>query len=285
MLNICKIVGLLSLSTALLLNNSGLARSQDINSSVLKLPVVRTAGNYTVKLKSCKWIQDNIICKFSFSNRTNHPKYKFTSDSKVFTLSDFQIGTYSDEASLYMGNSPRYGFDHVNIGFDSPELDRLKTYEINIFAPKVPDNTIMMKIDLLLYDKEQTPDKMKFAFENIPLPSSTSSSAPSSESTGETNSSNTANDICPNSERQIVKAETKNFDLYICGDNRPIHYIGRAKKGGNSITLPLSSQNGSKFVAKNANISYTLTPEFLTVTEDGRTIQKESVRNWIYLNK
>lgn len=275
-MNIRRILGLLSLSTCLMLSNSGLVRSQDENRPVSRTPITKKIGNYTVKLKSCGWSQDNIICRFSFSNKTKHSTYKVSvSDNNIAALPRAGYRSSNSNADFNLGNSLKSKGSLYNA-----ELSRIKTYEMNVFIPRVPDNTTAIRMEIMFVDYDQVPVEMKFKFGDISLSSSNSSSI-TPEPTGETtSSSNTASDICPNSENQLIKAETRNFELYICGGNRPVHYIGRAKDGGNSITLPLSSQSPSKFVAKNANVRYTLTREFLTVTEDGRTILKEGVSNW-----
>jgi hypothetical protein len=169
-----------------------------------------------------------------------------------------------------------------NVKFNSSsqglEFERLKRYEIISKTDRyAPDSTTGINIELPIRQDGQEGGYARFKFENIPL-SSIDTNSVTSEPTTNSNVSN--GDICPNSKNQIIKAETRNFELYICGSDKPTHYIGRAKNNGNSITLPVSSQSPSKFIAKNANVRYALTPEFLIVTEDGRTILKESVSTW-----
>lgn len=92
---------------------------------------------------------------------------------------------------------------------------------------------------------------------------------------------------CPQgNSSEFVHAETNNFDVYICGGDLPHIYVGRAKDGSNEITLPLLQTSKRKtFVAlneSNRNIyRYTLTPQRLTVTKNGKTIVSERAR-WLH---
>lgn len=74
---------------------------------------------------------------------------------------------------------------------------------------------------------------------------------------------------------QFVSAETKNYLVYICGGDNPNTYVGMAKNGGNSISLPLQSYTRDRFVAVNGDTRYTLTRTELIVTQKGRVIARE----------
>jgi hypothetical protein len=88
----------------------------------------------------------------------------------------------------------------------------------------------------------------------------------------------TTNSNCPSGKKTFVTAETKNFLIYICGDDRPTEYIGMAKNGGSSISLPVSAAEPDRFTIKNKNVTYILTPQFLTITENGKTLQQDSIK-------
>lgn len=84
---------------------------------------------------------------------------------------------------------------------------------------------------------------------------------------------------------EFVHAETKTFDVYICGGDLPHIYVGRSKDGSGEITLPLLQTSKRKtFVALNESYPniyrYTLTPDRLTVTKNGKTIVSERAR-WL----
>lgn len=74
---------------------------------------------------------------------------------------------------------------------------------------------------------------------------------------------------------QFVSAETKNYLVYICGGDNPNTYVGMAKNGGNSISLPLQSYSRDRFVAVNGDTRYTLTRTELIVTQKGRVIVRQ----------
>jgi hypothetical protein len=76
-----------------------------------------------------------------------------------------------------------------------------------------------------------------------------------------------ANESCPEGDRSFVTAETKNFLIYICGNNQPTNYLGIAKNGSGNISLPLSRFQSDRFTVKHQNITYILTPQYLSGAE------------------
>ena len=81
----------------------------------------------------------------------------------------------------------------------------------------------------------------------------------------------------------FVRAETRNFLVFICGSDNPNTYVGVAKNGTTGgITLPLRSYSRDRFVAVNGDTRYTLTRSELIVTRHGRTILRERAqwRRW-----
>ena len=88
--------------------------------------------------------------------------------------------------------------------------------------------------------------------------------------------------VCPRGNpSQFVHAETRNFTVYICGGDLPHTYVGIAKNGKGRITLPLQNTTGQTFIAVNNNYRYILTRNWLTVTQNGRTILRERA-TWIW---
>jgi hypothetical protein len=86
-----------------------------------------------------------------------------------------------------------------------------------------------------------------------------------------------ASENCPEGDRSFVTAETNNFLIYICGNNQPTNYLGIAKNGSGNISLPLSGFQSDRFTVKNNNITYILTPQYLTITQNGKTIQRDPI--------
>jgi hypothetical protein len=86
--------------------------------------------------------------------------------------------------------------------------------------------------------------------------------------------------ICGNGSTTYARAETKGYYVNICGDSDgPNRYLG-AGKSGQVIVLPLQSHSNDKYTAASGNIRYIVTPNYLTVTQSGRTILKQKVINW-----
>lgn len=80
----------------------------------------------------------------------------------------------------------------------------------------------------------------------------------------------------------FVRAETRNFLVFICGGDNPNTYVGVAKNGTTGgITLPLQNYGRDRFVAVNGETRYTLTRSELIVTRRGKTILRErAVWKW-----
>lgn len=88
--------------------------------------------------------------------------------------------------------------------------------------------------------------------------------------------------ICGNGSITFARIQTKGYYVNICGNaNGPNTYLG-AGKSGQAIVLPLESYSTGKFIAVSGNIRYIVTPNYLTVTQSGRTILKQRVisSNW-----
>jgi LCCL domain len=109
---------------------------------------------------------------------------------------------------------------------------------------------------------------------SIESPNQTIADTPSEPSTD--NVANTSSN-CQEADRTFVTAETNNFFLFICGKNKPTYYIGTAKNNSGSIRLPISSSSTKKYTIKNGNAAYTLTPQNLTITQNGKVIQKDPI--------
>jgi hypothetical protein len=109
-----------------------------------------------------------------------------------------------------------------------------------------------------------------FPTENIPQPSPNTYQSPTISSSATTSG-------CLGSDRVFVRAETNNFLIYICGNDRPTNYVGIAKNGGGNISLPISQFQDDRFIVTNNNVSYIVTPQYLTITQNGRTIQTDPI--------
>jgi hypothetical protein len=105
------------------------------------------------------------------------------------------------------------------------------------------------------------------------------SETPIESNTTDTASNSTSNfsSTCPDGEKTFLAAETINFDIAICGKNKPTHYVGKSKQGGGSIKLPLSKASKDRYIAKNGNVNYVITPKYLTIVQNGRTIQEDDL--------
>jgi hypothetical protein len=76
-----------------------------------------------------------------------------------------------------------------------------------------------------------------------------------------------------------VWAETRDFLVNICyyAEGGLATYYGRAKRGGASISVPVESERGGRYVAANGDTRYILTRNELIVTQRGRTILRQRV--------
>ncbi len=102
--------------------------------------------------------------------------------------------------------------------------------------------------------------------ENIPQPSPNAYQSPT-----------IANGGCLGGDRAFVTAETNNFLIYICGNDRPTNYVGIAKNGGGNILLPVSYSQDNRFTITNKNVTYILTSQDLTISQNGKTIQIDPI--------
>lgn len=90
---------------------------------------------------------------------------------------------------------------------------------------------------------------------------------------------------CPDGKTTFARAKTKNFFIYICGNENPSSYLSVTRKSNRIVNLPLTKfdQNGAKanrYIATNGNISFVLTNKVLRVSRSGRNVVKEKVLKW-----
>jgi hypothetical protein len=86
-----------------------------------------------------------------------------------------------------------------------------------------------------------------------------------------------ARSICPSGKKTFVTAHTKNHLMHICGDEQPTDFVGHSKKDKGGIVLPLTESTTDQFIAENGDVVYTLTPEFIIVTKNGRILRKDPI--------
>lgn len=90
---------------------------------------------------------------------------------------------------------------------------------------------------------------------------------------------------CPEGKNTFARAKTKNFLIYICGNENPSSYVSVTRKSNQRVNLPLkkSNQNDLKvnrYIATNGNIRFILTNKVLRVSRGGRNVVKEKVLKW-----
>jgi len=85
---------------------------------------------------------------------------------------------------------------------------------------------------------------------------------------------------CRNRESTFATVETQSYVIAICGGDLPNSYVGESKNGSGRIRLPLQSYGRNRFTAVNGNTRYLLNESELIVTQNGRTILRESIMKW-----
>lgn len=93
--------------------------------------------------------------------------------------------------------------------------------------------------------------------------------------------------FCGDREKTILAVETKDFFVSICGDDRPMTYVGVSKKDKKTIRLPLSNYdpNIPYYEATNDNYTYylirgTAKGDFLGVTNGDKQIVQQPILRW-----
>ncbi|MCA1991622.1 MAG: hypothetical protein LDL41_06185 [Coleofasciculus sp. S288] len=70
--------------------------------------------------------------------------------------------------------------------------------------------------------------------------------------------------------------ETDNFYVYICQGDR-LYYHGIDKKTDRYITLPVNTEQGRGYVARNGDYTYIINGEALSIYRNGSLVQKDDV--------
>jgi hypothetical protein len=95
----------------------------------------------------------------------------------------------------------------------------------------------------------------------------------------------TVESICPSGKKTFVTAHTKNHWIHICGDEQPTDFIGHSKTDKGGIVLPLTESQHDQFIAENGDVVYTLTPEFIIVTQNGRILRQDLIEHQFGLSR
>jgi hypothetical protein len=271
---LCPIIGLPLLITSPTVSAQGNDDSREF-----------TYNETTYTLKQCSRSSKNIICSLTIVNNS--------ADIDGFYIynvynESYKTNTVDSEGIEYLAHKITVTNKTCDRGCSSLYFRLVKgvVYKVNITFGNVPPSvTTLSLLDIYTYGNS-------VKFRNVPIVASTSStitpqptevvSNSSTERTNNPNPSSSILSICSRSDKTFVAAETDSFHVSICGRNRPTYYRGSAKKDGNSINLPLSSISKNKYVAKSGIYSYIVTPQYLTVKENGRTILEElvTVVNW-----
>jgi hypothetical protein len=92
---------------------------------------------------------------------------------------------------------------------------------------------------------------------------------------GESNKDNSL--ICPDRTKILYRAISKHYQMYICGNQNPTHYVGHSKDGSEGITLRLRYYDRSRFSADNGDTNYTIAANKLIISKDSKVIYQEKI--------
>jgi hypothetical protein len=83
--------------------------------------------------------------------------------------------------------------------------------------------------------------------------------------------------ICPDNTKILYRATSKHYQMYICGNQNPTHYVGHSKDGSEGITLRLRYYDRSRFSADNGDTNYTIAANKLIISKDSKVIYQEKI--------
>jgi hypothetical protein len=241
-----------------------------IDSSVIANPIEQ--DNYRFKLQNCKYKSDRVTCEFLITNLIGSENRHFAlRGGRIIDLSGEE---YRSDSLVQLGQ--RKSQQGV-VGTDLIPNVPLKGYVLFLKVPRSVTKLAVLEIEYYAnrgIGEGYGEGKVKFNNITIGGVSKTTSELPTESNTSDTASTST----CTDGEKTFLAAETNNFEIAICGKNKPTHYIGKSKQGGSSIKLPLSAASRDRYIAKNGNVNYIVTSKYLTIVQNGRTIQQDALR-------
>jgi hypothetical protein len=83
--------------------------------------------------------------------------------------------------------------------------------------------------------------------------------------------------ICPDNTKILYRATSKHYQMYICGNKNPTHYVGQSRDGSEGITLRLRYYDRRRFSADNGDTNYTIAANKLIISKDGKVIYQERI--------
>jgi hypothetical protein len=209
------------------------------------------------KFQGCQHKGEQVICKFLVTNLKSQKRYVTLEQSRIIDVSGNEFLLFE----RWLGNNPG------NTLLSNVPMKGSVSFK------NVPRSvTKLTVLDLKYYVDGSGETSVQFP--NITIGGGKKTSElPTESNTSDTASSST----CEDGEKTFLAGETNNFDIAICGKNKPTHYVGKAKQGGGSIKLPLSKASQDRYVAKNGNVNYVVTPKYLSIVQNGRTIQQDDL--------
>jgi hypothetical protein len=210
------------------------------------------------KLQGCQHKGELVVCRFLITNLKSQKRYVsfFSTPIRIIDVSGSEFLKYE----VWLGNS------YANTLLPGVPMKGSVSFK------NVPRTVTKLSVLELGYANET--EITSIQFNNIIIGGGkTTSDQPTESNTSDTASTST----CPNGEKTFLAAETNNFDIAICGKNKPTHYVGKSKQGGSSIKLPLSKASQDRYIAKNGNVNYIVTPKYLSIVQNGRTIQQDAL--------
>jgi hypothetical protein len=190
------------------------------------------------KLQGCQHKGDTVVCKFIVTNLKSQKRSvyminqsNYGGNTRIIDISGNEFLTNA----IYLGNS------HVNTLLSNVPMKGSVSFK-NV--PRSVNKLTVLDIKYRAGDAEAT----SVQFNNITISggSKTTSELPTESNTSDTASAST----CDDGEKTFLAAETNNFDIAICGKNKPTHYVGKSKQGGSSIKLPLSKASQDRYIAR-----------------------------------
>jgi hypothetical protein len=215
------------------------------------------------KLQGCQHKGEQVVCRFLVTNLKSQKRDVYM----VYRSSAGNTRIIDISGNEFLANKVWLGSsNNSNTLLPSIPMKGSVSFE------NVPRSVSNLTVLELKYSTNEGYQSVQFS--NITIGGGkTTSDLPTKSNTSDTASSST----CDDDEKTFLAAETNNFDITICGKNKPTHYVGKSKQGGSSIKLPLSKASQDRYIAKNGNVNYIVTSKYLSIVQNGRTIQQDAL--------
>jgi hypothetical protein len=262
-----QIVGLISIVSIVNLAGMAIAQPEKANLGTFEDDRIK------IVLQDCTHKQAELICQAILTSKNGDRAIELSSDT---------IKLVDVDGNEYYPNNLRIA-NRTNPKKIQTELVENASFRTSITFNKVP--TSVTKFALLQVPLGSSLNLVA-KFRNLSLtasndvaqtPKAKPQSSPVAVNNPGSTNSNSDGAICPENTKVLYRAASSTRSLYICGSNKPTHYVSTPKDSKETTTVKLLSYDKNYFVAESGATRYVIVGSRFAITKSERVVAQEKI--------